>query len=86
MDHPADTIVHTTNEALAEMRNSSMSPPYGIDLTTYHTMSGHCILYHRSTSCSPSFNKVKYVIVMPSTIKTPSDTEDQECNVIFVSV
>ena len=45
MHHPTDRIAHTTDfvtpvmEHLAGNRNSSMGPPWGMDLTTHHTKS-----------------------------------------------
>ena len=34
-------LCYTSCGVLAEMRNSLMGPPWGIDLTTYQTISGH---------------------------------------------
>ena len=46
MHHPTDRIAHTTTvcytsrEALTRTRNSSVCPPWGVDLTTHHVMCG----------------------------------------------
>ena len=51
MHHPTGRITHTTAfGALAGKKNSSMSPPRGIDPMTHRTMSEGS--YHRPTSHS----------------------------------
>ena len=44
-----DRTAHTRCGALGGKRNSSMGPPWGINLTTHHTKSGQT-LYHGATS------------------------------------
>ena len=55
-------VCYTSHGALAKTRNSSMDPPWGIDTTTYHTMS-RC--YHKATSHSSLIQQMqtKYVIL-----------------------
>ena len=56
MHHPTDriaqdSICYTSHGTLAGTRNSSIGPPWRIDLTTHRTMSRHS--YHKATSrCS----------------------------------
>ena len=40
-DRTYHSFCYTSCGPLAGMRNSSMSPPHGIDLMTHHTMSRH---------------------------------------------
>ena len=39
MHHPTDRITNASHGALAETRNSSQGPPWGIDQTIHHIMS-----------------------------------------------
>ena len=49
-DNAYHDLCYTSHGALAEMRNSSMGPPWRIDLMTHWTMIEHS--YHRATSHS----------------------------------
>ena len=40
-DSTYHVLYYTSRGAVAEMRNGSMDPPWGIDPRTHHTMSGH---------------------------------------------
>ena len=54
--HPKDRMSHHCG-ALAEMRNSSMDPPGGIDLMLHHTLGGTLPLrYVLLTCCSVVLN------------------------------
>ena len=48
------------------MRNSSMGPPWRIDLTTHHTMTKHS--YYRATSPSSKEKKEMFYLMMHSTL------------------
>ena len=52
-DNTYHSLYYTSHGAMAQIRNSSMGPPWRIDLITHRTMIEHS--YHGATSCSWDF-------------------------------
>ena len=73
MHHPTDRIAYTTAFVMPGMKNSSIGPPWGIDLMTHQTMSG--CFYNRATSHSLSSCRKRPSVIRDhksNLLKTPS--------------